>query len=174
MFCTRWRWGALALLGGAAHRARSTRSKIGLRDALRMRFDHRCPVDQESVSPTGRPRAGCAVPRCVGPRWQTVLLTKFILSHVQTQLHPRCRGLDKLVRGRSSSKTSPPVPLAGSREDGGAINFFVLPTRLARPHNIRRSSPRTATASWPLLWRVARPAQPAPSRPCPCSDALHR
>ena len=39
---------------------------------------------------------------------------------IGTQLHPRCRGLDKLVRGRSSSKTSPPVPLAGSREDGGA------------------------------------------------------
>ena len=43
-----------------------------------------------------------------------------ILS-AHTQLHPRYRGLDKLVRGRSSSKTSPPVPLAGSREDGGAI-----------------------------------------------------
>ena len=42
-----------------------------------------------------------------------------ILTHT---LHPRYRGLDKLVRGRSSSKTSPPVPLAGSREDGGAIN----------------------------------------------------
>ena len=42
---------------------------------------------------------------------------------IRTQLHPRCRGLDKLVRGRSSSKTSPPVPLAGSREDGGAITY---------------------------------------------------
>ena len=48
------------------------------------------------------------------PRNRTPILS------VQTQLHPRCRGLDKLVRGRSSSKTSPPVPLAGSREDGGA------------------------------------------------------
>ena len=67
----------------------------------------------------GRESTGCASTNR-RDRSLTVLLTKFILSP-QTELHPRCRGLDKLVRGRSSSKTSPPVPLAGSWEDGGAI-----------------------------------------------------
>ena len=69
----------------------------------------------------GRESTGCASTNR-RDRSLTVLLTKFILT-VQTELHPRYRGLDKLVRGRSSSKTSPPVPLAGSREDGGAINM---------------------------------------------------
>ena len=65
---------------------------------------------------------------------------------VHTQLHPRCRGLDKLVRGRSSSKTSPPVPLAGSREDGGAnilVSLLYRSTRhlLTGPTNMAFSGP---------------------------------
>ena len=43
-------------------------------------------------------------------------LTELILRHKRDQ---RCRGGDKLAGGRSSSKTSPPVPLAGSWEAGG-------------------------------------------------------
>ena len=50
-----------------------------------------------------------------------------ILS-VQTQLHPRCRGLDKLVRGRSSSKTSPPRPTRRLAGGGGAIRSGCAPT----------------------------------------------
>ena len=61
--------------------------------------------------------AGCDLAHAANCRPKTPI---FFVRHTRDQ---GCRGGDKLERGRSSSKTSPPVPLAISWEAGGLTSL---------------------------------------------------